>query len=203
MAEVNDGIDEGGEGEGGMEGEEDLEILEMRRQVEELERETQELASSPSTGATGANGAPGAFQSSRTYSPAGAAAASAPAVDENSIHVGNLHESTVPDDLQNHFKACGTIKRITIICDKWTGKPKGYAYIEFMEPKAVELALGFHESSLKGNMISVTLKRQNVPSFILRGRGRGGGGFRGAPRGRGGYRGGPPRGGFRGRFAPY
>lgn len=186
---------------------EDAEIEEMKRQVEELERETRELAAAGNGGGAGSAASPaaggGAGITSRTYSPAGAAA-NAPAVDENSVYVGNLHESTVPDDLQNHFKACGTIKRITILCDKWTGRPKGYAYIEFMDPKAVELALGFHESSLKGNLITVTMKRQNVPSFALRGRGRGGP-FRGGRGGRGGY---APRGrggysGFRGRFAPY
>jgi polyadenylate-binding protein 2 len=34
--------------------------------------------------------------------------------------------SATPEELQNHFQSCGTINRVTILCDKWTGHPKGY-----------------------------------------------------------------------------
>lgn len=33
--------------------------------------------------------------------------------------------SATPEELQGHFQACGTINRITILCDKFTGHPKG------------------------------------------------------------------------------
>lgn len=32
-----------------------------------------------------------------------------------------------PEEIQGHFQACGTINRVTILCDKFTGHPKGYA----------------------------------------------------------------------------
>jgi len=35
--------------------------------------------------------------------------------------------AVTPEELQNHFKDCGVINRITILCDKYTGQPKGYA----------------------------------------------------------------------------
>ena len=165
----------------------DEEIKYLQRQLEELEKDEV----SPTEKDEELN------NSTKSYSP-NAAAATQPAITENSVHVGNLSESTTPEHLQHHFKSCGAVKRITILCDKWTGRSKGYAYMEFVEPSAAELALEMNESSLDGNIITVSMKRQNVPSFILRGRGRGGP-FRG--RGRG-Y---PPRGrGYRGRgFAPY
>lgn len=47
-------------------------------------------------------------------------------VDSRSVYVGNVDYGTTPEELQGHFQACGTINRITIICDKWTGHPKGY-----------------------------------------------------------------------------
>lgn len=72
------------------------------------------------------------------------------AVDSRSVYVGNVsiesacciegsHRSvfnntcffvqvdygTAPEELQNHFQSCGTINRVTIICDKFTGHPKG------------------------------------------------------------------------------
>lgn len=47
-----------------------------------------------------------------------------------------------PPDLQEFFKSCGTINRITILVDHRTGQSKGYAYMEFLEAEAVEIALG-------------------------------------------------------------
>ena len=35
--------------------------------------------------------------------------------------------ATTPEELQAHFKDCGIINRITILCDTFTGQPKGYA----------------------------------------------------------------------------
>ena len=40
-----------------------------------------------------------------------------------------------PEEIQQHFQACGTINRVTIICDKFTGHPKGYAYTLLDVPK--------------------------------------------------------------------
>jgi RNA recognition motif-containing protein len=33
--------------------------------------------------------------------------------------------SATPEELQQHFQSCGMILRITILCDKFTGHPKG------------------------------------------------------------------------------
>ena len=113
-------------------------------------------------------------------------------VDARSVYVGNVDYSTTPEELQAHFATCGQINRITILCDKFTGHPKGFAYVEFAEPSFVPQALVLNESLFKGRELKVTTKRTNVP-FMNRGRGRG--------RGRGGYRGrgGGYRGGYRGR----
>ncbi|KAI8914008.1 hypothetical protein DFJ77DRAFT_483660 [Powellomyces hirtus] len=124
-------------------------------------------------------------------------------VDSRSIYIGNVDYSSTPEEIQGHFQSCGTINRVTILCDKWTGHPKGYAYVEFADPAIVNNALVLNDSLFKGRIIKVIAKRTNVPG--MRG-GRGGrGGFRGGYRGfRGhaGYRGRPFR-GRRGHFAPY
>ncbi|GAP85789.1 putative polyadenylate-binding protein 2 [Rosellinia necatrix] len=129
-------------------------------------------------------------------------------VDSRSIFVGNVDYSVSPEEIQAHFQSCGSINRVTILLDKFTGQPKGYAYVEFTEPSLVAQALVLNDSMLKGRNIKVTPKRTNVPG-MSRGRGRGRGGYgRGYYGGRGGYgpRGGY-RGGYRGRghggFAPY
>jgi polyadenylate-binding protein 2 len=54
-----------------------------------------------------------------------------------------------PDELQAHFASCGTINRVTIQCDKRTGKGKGFAYLEFADKDAVENALLLNDSVFK------------------------------------------------------
>jgi RNA recognition motif. (a.k.a. RRM, RBD, or RNP domain) len=44
----------------------------------------------------------------------------------HSVYVGQVDYSTTPEELLAHFEACGTVERVTIVCDKFTGKPKGY-----------------------------------------------------------------------------
>lgn len=128
-------------------------------------------------------------------------------VDNRSIFVGNVDYSTSPEELQAHFQSCGSINRVTILLDKFTGHPKGYAYVEFSEPNLVAQALVLNDSVFKGRNIKVEPKRTNIPG-MSRGRGRGGfrGGGRGFYGGRGGYTRGGYRGGYRGRgrgYAPY
>ena len=121
-------------------------------------------------------------------------------VDSRSVYVGNVDYGASPEELQAHFAPCGSINRITILCDKYTGHPKGFAYVEFAEQGLVSQALVLNDSEFRGRPLKVTPKRTNLPFMSSRGRGRGRGrGFRGG-RGRGGY-----RGGYRGRggSAPY
>jgi len=132
-------------------------------------------------------------------------------VDGRSIFVGNVDYEASPEEIQAHFQSCGSINRVTILLDKFTGHPKGYAYVEFSEPNLVAQALVLNESIFRGRSLKVVPKRTNLPG-MSRGRGRG------APlsRGRGGYpppyrggyapRGGTYRGGYRGRgrgYSPY
>ena len=42
-----------------------------------------------------------------------------------SIYVGQVDYNATPEELLAHFGACGTVERVTIVCDKMTGRPKG------------------------------------------------------------------------------
>mmetsp|Transcript_63263 Transcript_63263/g.105268 ORF Transcript_63263/g.105268 Transcript_63263/m.105268 type:complete len:205 (+) Transcript_63263:75-689(+) len=114
--------------------------------------------------------------------------------DGRSIYVGNVDYSATPEDLQEFFNSCGTVNRVTILCDKFRN-PKGYAYIEFAEVEAVEAAVEKNESEFKGRQVKVIAKRTNVPGMGARGRGRGrgrgfGGKGKGFGKGKGSYYGG-------------
>lgn len=47
-------------------------------------------------------------------------------IDARSIFVGNVDYSASPEEIQAHFQSCGSINRVTILLDKFTGQPKGY-----------------------------------------------------------------------------
>lgn len=46
-------------------------------------------------------------------------------VDSRSIFVGNVDYSASPEEIQSHFQSCGSINRVTILLDKFSGQPKG------------------------------------------------------------------------------
>ncbi|KAI0303130.1 hypothetical protein BC826DRAFT_1101261 [Russula brevipes] len=187
---------------GDNEEDESKEILLMKQRVEEMEREAKKLrelqaaaeraATESSTGGERPEGEEAVPMDAEDD-------ADKAMIDGRSVFVGNVDYSATAEDIQAHFQACGTINRITILCDKFTGHPKGFAYVEFAEPEFIDPALALDNSLFHGRLIKVMTKRTNVPGFNRgRGRGRGGGG--------GGYRGGY-RGGFRGGggggYSPY
>ena len=43
--------------------------------------------------------------------------------DARSIYVGQVDYSATPEELQEHFASCGTVNRVTILCDRY-GNPK-------------------------------------------------------------------------------
>ncbi|KAL8553517.1 hypothetical protein ACS0TY_001996 [Phlomoides rotata] len=83
-------------------------------------------------------------------------------VDARSIFVGNVDYACTPEEVQQHFQSCGTVNRVTIRTNKF-GQPKGYAYVEFLEPEAVEQALLLNESELHGRQLKVELHRVILP----------------------------------------
>ena len=140
--------------------------------------------------------------SNQDVSMAGNTTINSEAQDARSIYIGNVDYAATPEELHAHFQSCGTINRITILCDKLSGHPKGFAYIEFAEESSVKNSEALNESLFRNRLLKVTPKRTNVPGFSQRG-GRGGAGrgnFRGAFRAGRGFRGGRSR---RSNYAPY
>jgi cleavage stimulation factor subunit 2 len=53
-------------------------------------------------------------------------------VAKHDIFVGNILHSTTTDQLLEVFSQVGPVINIRIMSDKDTGKPKGFAFIEYM-----------------------------------------------------------------------
>lgn len=104
----------------------------MKRRVTQMEEEARKLIELQSQVELGSS--------------SGSIGANKEETDARSCYVGNVWVNTydtllrgcmyinffkvdygaTPEELQAHFQSCGTINRITILCDKFTGHPKGY-----------------------------------------------------------------------------
>lgn len=96
-------------------------------------------------------------------------------IDSRSVYVGNVDYGATAEELEQHFHGCGSINRVTIQCDKYSGHPKGFAYIEFADKDSVSTAAALDESLFRGRQIKVLPKRTNRPGISTTNR---------APRGR-------------------
>ncbi len=115
------------------------------------------------------------------------------------LFVGNLSYQTVESDLQDYFSQAGVVTSVNLMLDKFTGKSRGFAFVEYGSPdeanRAVEM---FHSKELHGRALTVNIARPREERPPRAG-GYGGGGGRGEGGGGGGrgYGGGGGRDGGR------
>ncbi|XP_066099964.1 embryonic polyadenylate-binding protein 2 [Saccopteryx bilineata] len=104
-------------------------------------------------------------------------------LDPRSIYVGNVDYGSTAEELEAYFNLCGEVQRVTILCDKFSGLPKGYAYIEFTTDSAAQTAMELDRSIFRGRVIKVLPKRTNLPGISSTDQGglQGHPGTRGAP----------------------
>ncbi|MEW6034550.1 MAG: RNA-binding protein [Chloroflexota bacterium] len=101
------------------------------------------------------------------------------------IYVGNLPYDLTEDELRKEFEAYGEVASVSILTDKYSGRPKGFGFVEMAsKSKAEEAIMGLNGKALKDRTIVVNEARPRSDS-------RSGGGY-------GDRRGGGPYGGGRG-----
>lgn len=97
------------------------------------------------------------------------------------LYVGNLAYEVTDDDLRELFSGVGEVRSAKVILDRFTGRSKGFGFVEMANEEDVERAIEeLNEHSLHNRNLRVDRARG--------GRGGGGGRDRG-PRGGGGGRG--------------
>lgn len=153
------------------------EVLEMQRKIEEMEREAEKIRSMATSHET--EGMEGDMTEAGMEGDDGTGMDTMES-DKRSVYVGQVDYGATPEELQEHFRTCGAINRITILVDKYTGMPKGYAYVEFAEEDAVQNAILLNDTMFRGRQIKVTAKRTNIPGMNRKG-GKGRGKGKGAP----------------------
>ncbi len=72
------------------------------------------------------------------------------------IYVGNLDYAVTEDDLKEAFSVFGEISSVRLVSDKFSGKSKGFGFIEMPDNSEAEAAMNaLNESSFKGRDIKV------------------------------------------------
>ena len=116
------------------------------------------------------------------------------------IYVGNMSYEVQEEDLREAFGEFGQVDSVTIIMDKFSGRSKGFGFIEMASKEEGQAAIeGMNGKDLKGRALNVNEARPQEKTRDSRGGsggGRGGfGGGGGGRGGKGGFSGGGGRGG--------
>ena len=64
---------------------------------------------------------------------------------------GNTHLVTTSDHVTHVYR----VLRVTILCNKYDGHPKGFAYVEFTDKDSVQTAMALDDSLFRGRQIKV------------------------------------------------
>ena len=100
------------------------------------------------------------------------------------LYIGNLPFSVTEEDLREAFGRHGAVQSVNVVTDRETGRPRGFAFVQFEDASGAEAAMrALDGSSLGGRTIRVNEAVDRARS----GSGGGGGGPRGGGGG-GGYR---------------
>ena len=106
------------------------------------------------------------------------------------IFVGNLNFQTTQDELHAAFAPFGSVESVSVITDRDTGQPRGFAFVEMSNKNEAEAAI----NSLNGKQLNGRALNVNEARPKTEGGGGGGGGYN---KSRGGGGGGGGRGGSR------
>ncbi len=96
------------------------------------------------------------------------------------IYIGNLSFDTTEDQLREAFEAHGSVSTVNIIKDKYSGEPRGFAFVEMStKDEGVAAISGLNGQDLNGRALNVNEAKPRT---------QGGGGGNRSGGGGGGYR---------------
>ena len=100
------------------------------------------------------------------------------------LFVGNLPFRMAEGDmtlgLRSLFEAFGTVERVSIITDRETGKPRGFAFVEMEDDEAASKAVGaLNGANFEGRPLNISEARPREREGGGGGRGGRGGGYGG------------------------
>ena len=101
------------------------------------------------------------------------------------IYVGNLSFDMTEEELQQEFAAFGEVASVSIPTDRYSGRPRGFAFVEMPSVSEGQAAIaGLNGKTVKSRTLTVDAAR---PRSDDRGGGYSGGGGRRGGGGGGGF----------------
>jgi RNA recognition motif-containing protein len=106
------------------------------------------------------------------------------------LFVGNLSYQATEEDLRELFQQAGTVESVRIITDQFTGRPRGFGFVEMSSKEEAERAIEQLNGRLFRDRNLVVNEARPQPNRSAGGPrgGRGEGGPRGGGGGGGGWR---------------
>lgn len=79
------------------------------------------------------------------------------------IYVGNLHYGVDEEDLKRVFEEYGEVSSVKIIMDKFTGKSKGFGFVDMTDNAAANQAIeALNDAELEGRNMRVNEAREKT-----------------------------------------
>jgi RNA recognition motif-containing protein len=105
---------------------------------------------------------------------------------QNKVFVGNLNFQTTENELRELFSQSGEVVSVSIPTDRVSGRPRGFAFVEFSSSEAAASAIErFNDRELAGRNLRVNEATERAPRPPTVGAGYGG--FAQDDRPRGGF----------------
>jgi RNA recognition motif-containing protein len=77
------------------------------------------------------------------------------------IYVGNLHFNVNEDELRKSFEEYGEVASVKIITDKYSGRSKGFGFVEMLNDKEAKEAIeNLDGAEIKGRAVNVNQARE-------------------------------------------
>jgi len=115
------------------------------------------------------------------------------------IYVGNMSFKTTEDTLRQLFEAFGEVQEVSLVTDRDTGRPRGFAFVTMPDDAEGKAAIeGTNGKELDGRTLNIDEAKPKAAGGGGGGRGGFGGGGGGGGYGGGGGGGGGGRGGYGG-----
>ena len=81
------------------------------------------------------------------------------------IYVGNLSSDVTEEELRQEFEAFGEVASADIITDKYSGRPRGFGFVEMASVSEGQAAItGLNGKTLKERTLNVNVARPRSDS---------------------------------------
>ena len=79
------------------------------------------------------------------------------------IYIGNMSFETTEDQLRQAFEGFGEVSTVSIITDRNTGEPRGFAFVEMSaNDEAAEAVSGLNGQEMDGRTLKVSEAKPRV-----------------------------------------